>query len=289
MNQRVFGLVGPTASGKSAIVKNLAQHLNIEVINADSLQCYKHMTIGTAKPTPEEMSVCPHHLYDIAQPDQVMNAYEFSKLANATLKNIFKRGNIALLVGGSGFYLKAITHPPLQIAKPSTHASGNYEFLQKHDPDYAKRIHPNDQYRIDRACALIQSGLKPSKLEPSSIASPYSFEYFGVHHERQALYQRINQRVNDMLENGMIEETKEILLNFPNARSKLKKTIGYASVLRFLNNEINQQQLIEEIAQKTRNYAKRQMTWFRKLGNITWIKGDEALNVMMQRIKDKNK
>lgn len=265
----IFALLAPTASGKTELAIALAKTFPIEIVNADTYQFYRMMDIGTAKPSLSQRAEAPHHLYDTLNPDEGYSAHQFAKHARHICNAIQDRGHIPLLVGGSGFYLRAFMTPVSKAPKGTAdiqdvkHA---YQEVIRKDPDLAKDLHPHDGYRIARATFLIDHGYLPSKLwakEKSSLKNHLNVFVMTVSHPREKLYERINLRVVQMMKEGLQQETHAILQSFPKARTRLSKTIGYREMLDHVEGKLDETTLVEKIQQKTRHYAKRQMTWIR--------------------------
>ncbi|MCI5071843.1 tRNA (adenosine(37)-N6)-dimethylallyltransferase MiaA [bacterium] len=269
----IVALVGPTASGKSDIAFALAQKYPVELVNIDSLQIYKHMNIGTAKPSVQELASCKHHMFDILNPDQTITALGFAEQARSIIDQIHQGQAIPLLVGGSGFYLQALsnnkTFMPGTLEDEST--ENLYAFIQVKAPHIAQEIHANDSYRIRRLAFLLQHDPDFSWEAYTSVNQEHNIHSFAVQWPREELYERINIRVVDMFEQGLLNETQNILKQFPQSYTRLAKTIGYAQCLKHLEGDLNYQEAVAHTQQKTRNYAKRQTTWFKNRGQSQWF------------------
>lgn len=266
-----FALVGPTASGKTEFSLELLKAFPLEVINADSLQIYKHLNIGTSKPQADLLEAYPHHMFDVLSPDEPATAGWYAKTAMRVAQDILSRKKHVLLVGGSGFYLRAFEHPPLETpATPFAEISASQiEKAKQKNPQAFEQLHPNDTYRNMRTAFLVLEGYDPKFVSQTTLSEPLHF--IGILWPRKELYARINARVESMLQNGLIQETQTVLETFPKARTKLEKTIGYKEVLLHLEGKLSFGEMKSLIAQKTRNYAKRQMTWFRQNKRIRWF------------------
>jgi tRNA dimethylallyltransferase len=261
---RFIIIVGPTAVGKTDIAVALSSDLPIEIINADVGQLYTPLTIGTAKPDWQAQPV-PHHLFDVCSAPENFTVLQFRIRVMATMREIWQRGNMPVLVGGSGFYLKSLLFPPHEnsVATDDVELHGDWKDLQAIDPERAKQLHPNDLYRIQRALALWrQTGKLPSTLKPN-FAPVAPFDCFILMRDRQELYERIDKRVELMLDAGWIEETKKLLGTPWEPFLMKKKIIGYDFIIQYLHDKMSKAALIAAIAQETRNYAKRQITFFR--------------------------
>jgi tRNA dimethylallyltransferase len=279
-------IAGPTAIGKTEVALELARHFPGEIVSADSRQIYRYMSIGTAKPTPEQLGQVPHHFIDIRNPDEFYTAGEYGRAARHVVLDVMQRRKLPIIVGGSGFYLQALLEGfsaslPSDLALreqlkrrvqseggPALHAE-----LAKVDPQTAVRLHPNDTHRIVRALEVYHltgmaiSALQRQEAEPA----PFDYRIFCLSMARPQLYQRINQRVERMLEQGLIEECRRLLeLGYSRDLNALQ-TVGYQEVFQFLAGEISRETMRELIQRHTRQYAKRQLTWFRKMARRDWI------------------
>lgn len=289
--RKLFVLLGPTASGKTAISLQLSEFFELEIISADSRQIYKFLDIGTAKPTPEELKKVKHHFISIINPDEYYSAGIFAREASAMINSIYNNKKIPLVVGGSGLYIKALCeglfeeHYDESIKKKHKNellklknkfgVDYLYEQLNSIDPEAAAMYPDKNPSRILRALEhYYVSGTKFSSSIKNMSTPNFEPFYIGLLTARQTLYSRINQRTNIMWKNGLLEETKSILdKGYPPDLNSLN-TVGYKECIALLRNEISEKVAIEKIKQHTRNYAKRQMTWFRKIPDVHWIKND---------------
>ncbi len=287
-------LIGPTAVGKTAVAIVLAQERGWEIISADSRQVYRYLDIGTAKPTRSELASIPHHFIDIRNPDEIYSAGEFAREARACISEILERGKIPFIVGGSGLYIRALTQgffePPIsnrnlqRELKQRAQLGGGaalHADLAKVDAESAARLHPNDVHRIVRALEVFHTSGKPLSAfwKNEAAAAPYDFHFIGLAMPRDELYNRIDRRVDLMIENGLIDECRKLLeLGYSPELNSLQ-TVGYKEVFAFLDGKLDEQQMIEEIKRHTRNYAKRQMTWFRKNPNPPWVEAKESYSI----------
>ncbi|MCB0308826.1 MAG: tRNA (adenosine(37)-N6)-dimethylallyltransferase MiaA [Bdellovibrionales bacterium] len=279
MIDTVFALVGPTGSGKTDLSIRLAKHFPIEIVSIDSLQVFKGLDIGSAKPTREQLQTTPHHMIDVLNPNEPISAAWYAKESLNCIKEIKSRNHIPLLVGGAGFYFKAITNPPRSDIPVNTNHRSNedaWSLISNKDPKLAQTIHPNDIYRISRAADLIEQGFVPSVVwsQTQSATPQVAIKMFMPHYDRQVLYNRINKRVLHMLETGLIHETETILASYPESRLRLMKAIGYRESLLFLSGKISKERMVELVQQKSRNYAKRQTTWFKNQSETTVLQPD---------------
>lgn len=288
-------VVGPTAVGKSEIAVELALRLQGEVISADSMQLYKYFNIGTAKMTPEEQKGVPHYFLDLLEPDQEFSVAQFQGMARKKIEEINRRGKLPFLVGGTGLYIQAVIDPYHFPETQGIHelrrkfrkiwAEGRgselYKELQEIDPVTANRIHPNDFRRISRALEVYYltgtpiSGFQQKRFD----SSQYKMAMIGLIRNRPELYRRIDRRVDLMFEKGIVEETKSILARGFNQELKPFQSLGYKQVIGYLNGEYDLATAIELTKKATRNYAKRQLTWFRRDPRIKWFSLDEETRI----------
>ena len=284
---KVIIIVGPTAVGKTAFSMQLAEKLkNAEIISADSRQIYRFMDIGTAKPTPQERKRVTHHFIDIKYPDEYYSAGKFGQEAREVIKQLQTQGKRAIVVGGSGLYVRALVDGFFnkQIYDQSLKAklkkeieekglASLYERLQQVDPESAQRIHPNDGHRIVRALEVYElTGIPFSEFQKEATTKA-DFEpvFWGLTRERDELYRIIERRVDQMLSEGLVEEVMSLKARGYSENLNSMQTVGYKEVFDFLNGKISRQEMIRLIKQHSRNYAKRQLTWFRKDQRIQWI------------------
>lgn len=294
-------IVGPTAIGKTYLSMLMADQVPSEIISADSRQIYKYMDIGTAKVDKEAQKKVPHHMIDICNPDEYFSAGMFSKLARKIIDHILNQGKLAIVVGGSGFYINALLdgifdmqiHDP-DIREQLQHRSKNegldslYNELQQFDPEYASKISSNDKQRIFRSLEVYLSTGQPFSVWHKQKTNPANFQYkmIGLNMDRKLLYQRIENRVDNLLEEGLVDE----VINLKNmgyvADLTALKTVGYKEVFDYLNNEFDYDTMVNQIKQNTRRYAKRQLTWFQRDERIEWYKASsrEVLNLISQQL-----
>ena len=278
-------LVGPTGSGKSDVAIRLAKRLKGEIINCDSMQIYRGMDIGTAKPSRPMRRQVQHHLVDVIAPSQTMNVARFSRLARKTIGEIVGRGKVPILVGGSGLYLRAVTDGIFPgvgedaILRERLYARQKIEGsqrlhaeLKRMDPEAARKIHPNDGRRIVRALEVYQKTGKPISLlqkEREGIGQRYRTRWFGLKPDRGKLYQRIEARVDEMFRKGLVDEVKKVSKKRMGLTSR--KALGYAEVLSYLKGEATLERTVALMKRNHRRYAKRQLSWFRQEKQIAWI------------------
>lgn len=289
MNRKpLIVLTGPTAVGKTALSIGLAKAVNGEIISADSMQVYRGMDIGTAKIRPEQMQGVPHHLIDELNPEEPFNVAVFKEYCDRYIQEIYNRGKIPILVGGTGFYIQAVLYD-IQFTETETDeayrdklqrfaethgADALHQKLQEVDPEAAKKIHPNNQKRVIRALEYYhQTGQPISEHNEteSGKESPYQFRYYVLSLPREILYERINQRVNQMKQEGLVEEVAGLLKRGCTRDLVSMQGLGYKEIIQALEGEISMDAAFDKIKQETRHFAKRQFTWFRRERDVTWI------------------
>ncbi len=280
---KVIVILGPTATGKSDCGIMLAQKLGGEIISGDSMLVYKHMDIATAKPNARELSEIKHHLINILEPSEKFNVVDFKERAALLIQDINARGHVPIIVGGTGLYIKALLEnydfAQAQAVGNLRVALENYAIregnqalhkrLAKLDANAAKNLHSNDRRRVIRAIEVAMQGEEVSQTHAKE--SPYDAIVFGLHMPREILYPRINKRVDKMVEAGIFEETKKLLAMGVPEDAQAMKSIGYRQVLEYLHDEYDKNTCISKIKQATRNFAKRQFTWYKKMSYIHWI------------------
>lgn len=299
-------LLGPTGVGKTDISIKLAQKIpNMEIISADSMQIYKYMDIGTAKPDKTILKSIKHHMIDIIEPSENFDVIQYSKLTVKIILDIFKRGKIPILMGGSGLYISSIINPLFigpaknieyrKILEEEAKIHGKkylHEKLSKIDPVSASKIEPNDLRRIIRALEVYKStGKTISYLQKKALNENPKFKYhiIGLKRSRESLYRRINLRVDKMIKGGFIEEARMLKKMGYKEDLNSMQGLGYKQVNKYFNGIYSQEEAIDLIKIETRHYAKRQMTWFNnKIKNIEWIDLDEYdEDEIISKIKDK--
>ncbi len=271
-------IVGPTGVGKSAYALRLASKIGGEIVSADSMQVYKYMDIGTAKPTLEERKIVPHHLIDIVYPDEEYNVYKFRMDALRAIREIFERGKEPIVVGGSGLYVEALIRGIFDgpsrderlrkelINEESCKGKGYlWEKLNEVDPVSARRIHPNDTKRIIRALEVyIKSGRRLTDFLTQSTSSEYNYDIEYLYMDRSALYERIDRRVEQMIKQGLIEEVKMLMAKGYDETLQSMKAIGYKEVIAYLKGVYDKDEMIRVLKRNTRRFAKRQICWFKR-------------------------
>ncbi|MFI5163342.1 MAG: tRNA (adenosine(37)-N6)-dimethylallyltransferase MiaA [Sphingobacteriales bacterium] len=287
-------IAGPTAVGKTAVAIELAKKLNTEIISADSRQFYREMAIGTAKPSPEELAQAKHHFIDSHSITESFSVGDFEVQGLALLEDIFKRQDTAILVGGSGLYIKAICEgfDKLPSASPEVREKLNLEFkndgiaplqekLKTVDPVYYNQVDLNNPQRLVRALEVFETTGIPFSSYRRSITNirPFRTVKIGLNLPRAELYRRINERVDDMVKQGLIEEVRSLL---PYRHLNALNTVGYSELFDYFDGKTDLVSAIELIKQNTRRFAKRQLTWFRKNKDIKWYyPGSIDLNSMI--------
>lgn len=290
----VIILTGPTAVGKTAASIQLAKAVNGEIISADSMQIYKYMDVGTAKITPEEMEGIPHYLVDEITPVTPFHVYEFKKMAEEAMKKIWAKGKIPIIAGGTGFYIQALLYDVDFCEEENEERSYRHELeqlaaqkgseylhakLQEVDAVSAENIHPNNVKRVIRALEYFHETGTPISAHNSEQRqkdSPYNFLYVVLTMERKKLYERINQRVEIMFENGLLKEAEHLINEYGCTSDMVSmQAIGYKELFPYFEGLISKEEALEQIQKDTRHFAKRQLTWFRRERDVTFIDKDK--------------
>ncbi|MCD6109535.1 tRNA (adenosine(37)-N6)-dimethylallyltransferase MiaA [bacterium] len=282
-------ILGGTASGKTALSIQIAKKFNGEVVSTDSRQVYKYMDIATAKVTYNEMQGIPHYMIDIVEPDSGFTLADFVNKAKIHIEDILRRGKLPILAGGTGLYARAIcenyqiTHIPpnnelrlkLQNELDEKGEDYMYKKLQELDPQAAGKIHPHNHRYVIRALEIVSAGKKKSNLKSKS---EYNLLKFGIEWNRDKLYERINARAANQIEDGLINETKMLLQRGYDLSLPSMSSLGYPEMIKYMEGELSLDQALELLQKNTRNYAKRQLTWFRREPDVMWISGEELFN-----------
>ena len=289
---KVIAVVGPTASGKTALGVELAKRFNGEVVSADSMQIYKGMDIATAKPMPNEMQGIPHHLIDFVEPTDSYSVARYIEDAEKVIGDIISRGKMPIIVGGTGLYIDSLLggikfsdQPENQAVRAKLTAQaaemGNlfmHQRLTQIDPEYAKNLHPNNTGRVIRAIELFEltgKTMSQQLAESKELPSKYSAVIIGIDFsDRAKLYERINLRVDIMLRDGLLTEAEEFYNN--NADKTAAQAIGCKEFLPYFSGEKQLEECVEKLKMETRRYAKRQLTWFRRNDSIKWLFRDKT-------------
>ena len=289
MKPIVLALVGPTGSGKTSTAIQLCKKLNAEIVSMDSMQIYRGMDIGTAKPTKDELSQAPHHMIDVADPDELFTVSMYREMAFKVIDDIIARGKIPMLVGGTGLYLQAISYEMSlgengadndlrkelnRIAEEPDGPMKLHNRLRLVDPQSAEKLHPNDIRRVIRALEIYETSgkAKSERTDEQRKEGPYRVLVYGLSLPREEMYARINRRVDEMMNLGLVDEVKALLLQGikPSKDGGSMQAIGYKEIVSALNGEISLDQAVHLIKQGSRRYAKRQWTWFRHDHRTKW-------------------
>lgn len=282
MKKPIIILAGPTASGKSKLAVTLAKKFNGEVINADSRTVYRHLNIATSKPTNREKDGVPHHLFNVVDLDEIFTVADFQKLARAKITEIQKREKIPFLVGGTGLYLDAVAYNfNLTRGQPNSKLRHQLEDrpteelndrLKKLDPEAADKI--KDRRRLIRALEVVLSTDQPLYQQQRKDPLPENVLYLAINQPRTELYERINQRVDQWLKTGLIEETESLVKQYPITLPSMS-ALGYVEIYDYLQNKITLEKATEKMKQRTRHYAKRQLTWFSHNKDVNWVNNEK--------------
>ena len=292
MNNKILVLAGPTAVGKTALSIELAKKLNGEIISTDSMQIYKYMDIGSAKITTEEMDGIKHHMIDVTTPDKPFSVVDFKNMAQPIIDDLLSKDKLPILTGGTGLYINALTCNMnftdatndeayrLELEELAKEHGDIYihNMLKDIDPVSYESIHPNNRKRVIRALEVYKVTNKPfSSFNAGEdfYKSKYDVHYYVLNMDREKLYQRINKRVDIMFEKGLLNECIKLKENGYNSLMQAMQGIGYKEVLMYLENSISLEEATEMIKQGSRNYAKRQLTWFRKDPRAIFLNKDE--------------
>ena len=288
--EKLVVILGPTATGKSYCGIELAKRFRGEIISGDSMLVYRQMNIGTAKPSEEELKAVPHHLVNILPPDASYSVADFQQQAAETITGIRSRGNLPILVGGTGLYIKALLedyqfsgveeNSALRLELEAFAAEeGNgklFEWLRREDPEAAARLHPNDVRRVIRALETALSGDRVSQMKQNELK--YDATVFGLSMERDFLYERINRRVDRMLQDGLEEEVRSLLKAGVPTDCISMKSLGYRQMAEYLTGRCDFAAAVDNIKKGTRHFAKRQITWYKKMPYIHWFTVEKNLN-----------
>ena len=305
-------LTGPTAVGKTAASIGLAKAIGGEIISADSMQVYKEMDIGSAKIRPEEMDGVPHHLVDVLDPSEDFNVVLFQQMAKEAMEGIYQRGHIPIVVGGTGFYIQALLYDidftennadtayreELEALAKTQGAEYLHEMLEKVDPESAEQIHFHNVKRVIRALEYYQQTGKPISQhneEQRQKESPYNLAYFVLTAPREILYERIDRRVDQMMEEGLLEEVKSLRERGCHRGMVSMQGLGYKEILAYLEGEYPLEEAVRILKRDTRHFAKRQLTWFRREQDVIWVDKEqfhwneaEILEYMMSVLKEQD-
>ncbi|AGI38918.1 tRNA dimethylallyltransferase [Thermoclostridium stercorarium subsp. thermolacticum DSM 2910] len=292
MDKTVIVIAGPTASGKTDLAINLALETDGEVVSADSMQIYRYMDIGTAKPTKEEMRGIPHHMIDIVDPGENYSVALYKRDAENCIRDILSRGKLPIVAGGTGLYINSLIYnikfgetvideefrERMRKIAETEGPKVLHEMLEKVDPESAAKIHYNNVKRVIRALEVYEYTKKPiSQHQKESRTEPPEFRYlvFILSMDRERLYDRINRRVDKMIQKGLVDEVRRLLKMGYKPGSTALQGLGYKEIIRFLNNELPFEEAIRILKRDTRHFAKRQLTWFRAIKEAVWLEGGE--------------
>ena len=312
MKKPLIVLTGPTAVGKTSLSISLAKAVNGEIISADSMQVYKGMDIGSAKIRKEEMQGVTHYLVDILEPEEEFHIVKFQELAKAAMEEIYAKGKIPILVGGTGFYIQAVTRDidftqaeqetsyreELEQLAKEKGTEYLHEKLREVDPKSAENIHANNVKRVIRALEFYhQNGTPISEHneEQKQQTSPYNLAYFVLTAQREILYERIDRRVDQMMEEGLLEEVKSLRERGCHRGMVSMQGLGYKEILAYLEGEYPLEEAVRILKRDTRHFAKRQLTWFRREQDVIWVDKEqfhwneaEILEYMMSVLKERD-
>jgi len=294
--QKLIILVGPTAIGKTELSLNLAKEFGCEIISMDSMQIYKYMDIGTAKPTQEERNIVPHHLVDFVDPADDYNVSRFVSDARSSIDDLQSRNMLPMIVGGTGLYMRGLLEGMFEIASVPEHIRENleqtvqekgldylFEKLTEYDPESAARLHPNDRQRVMRALEIYHATgipwsthLKEQQQQKEAVKGDFKALKIGLHRDRELLYERINRRVGIMVDQGLLEEVEKLLSMGYTPELNSMQSIGYKHMLNYIDSTWSWEEALQLLARDTRHYAKRQLTWFGRDPEIHWFEpGDK--------------
>ena len=311
MKKPMIILTGPTAVGKTKLSVALAKAVNGEILSADSMQVYRHMDIGSAKITPKQMQGVPHHMIDILEPWEPFNVVLFQQKSRECLAGIYERGHIPVVAGGTGFYIQALLKDidfteneedtayrrQLEEAAKERGAEYLHRLLEQVDPDSAAAIHPNNRKRVIRALEyqhLTGTPISAHNKREREKGSAYRSCYFVLNDKRERLYRRIDERVDEMIAQGLAEEVKR-LRDMGCTRDMVSmQGLGYRELLSWMDGEISREAAVAAIKQNTRHYAKRQLTWFRREEDVIWVdqdafgyEEDRILEYLLQKLRER--
>lgn len=279
MKNKVIAVVGATASGKTAYAIDLAKKIDGEIVSADSRLVYKDMNIGTAKPTFEEMREVPHYMIDLVEPTFDFSAGIYATEAKKCIKEILSRGKTPIMAGGTGLYFNIVLNnydmpeiePNYELRKELSKLTFNqlFDILLELDPDAVNEVEQNDKKRIIRYIEVIKGTGLPLNKARGKSEEEFEIEWIGLNFPREILYERINKRVDLMIENGLVDETKNLISKYGRVPN-ITDTIGYREMIWAIDGVMSFDEAVDKLKQNSRNYAKRQLTWFRKNPNIKW-------------------
>ncbi|MBQ7960517.1 MAG: tRNA (adenosine(37)-N6)-dimethylallyltransferase MiaA [Clostridia bacterium] len=288
MLKKIIAVAGPTASGKTALAIELAKRYDGEIVSCDSMQIYRRMDIGTAKPDADELAAVPHHMIDVAEPWETCSVADFVKKARAAVDDVLSRSKLPILAGGTGLYMDSVLEnivfedfgadpefrDEMQMLAEKEGVEVVHRLLAEKDPVAAEKIHPNNVRRVIRALEVCRlTGKTFTQVNLESRREPmYNSLILGIDSEREVLYERINRRVDKMLEDGLLREVEQLREMGIGRDTTAMQAIGYKELLDFLEDKVDFETAVENIKMESRRYAKRQLTWFRRNEKICWVK-----------------
>lgn len=287
MLNKIIAVAGPTASGKTSLAIEIAKRVDGEVVSCDSMQIYKGMNIGTAKPDSDEMCGIPHHMLDFVEPDTSYSVADFAADARAAIDEVLSRRKVPVIAGGTGLYMDSVLNnirfgdfesdprlrEELTLLAEQEGNDAVHKLLQEADPEAAEKIHPNNVRRVIRAIEVCRAtGKTFTQVNAESRQEPvYNALIFGIETDREVLYDRINLRVDKMMEKGLLDEVKGFFEKGLSLDTTAMQAIGYKELFEYLRGECSLSESVEKIKQESRRYAKRQLTWFRRNPEINWV------------------
>ncbi len=300
MKPGILVIVGPTASGKKHLAMKVAELFDSEIVSADSRKVYRYLDIGTAKPSPEDRKTIPHHLIDIVNPDEPFSAGEWVRLASEAVSDILARERLPIISGGTGFYIEAFQHgltesivsdpdvrERLELECAEKGSQAMYRKLEEIDPDRAAELHEHDKFRVMKALEVYHiTGRTFTELrkEPRISGGDYDCFLIGMDMDRKALYGRIEERVDNMISDGLVDELERVLNMRYSRDLTALNSLGYKELFPYIDGEESLENCIEQVKRNTRRYAKRQITWFRARPHVNWI--DASDDEDMKRVLD---
>ena len=296
---KILIICGPTASGKSKLAVACAKLLNSEIISADALDVYCGLNVGTAKPTETEKQGVKHHMIDVVSANSTFSVGDYKEMARPIVDNLTSQGKIPVICGGTGFYIDSVIYD-FSYGKSAANLFARekymrladekgkdavYEILKSVDPVSAEKLHPNDLKRVVRALEIYESGVKKSDLKDEKIPV-YDYAAYCIDYDRDELYRRIDIRVDNMLENGLIEEVHGLIVNGITLDNQCMQAIGYKEIYSYLNGGYTLSEAIDAIKLNTKHYAKRQITFFKRLDGLVFLKPDDENTLAERIVKD---
>ena len=296
---KILIICGPTASGKSQLAVQCAKILNSEIISADALDVYRRLNVGTAKPTENEMRGVKHHLLDVVDADKAFSVGDYKELARPIVDGLIEKCKIPVICGGTGFYINSILYDfsygnsaanlkareRYMLLAEEKGKQAVFDILSAVDPETAEKLHPNDLKRVVRALEIYESGTKKSDIKDEQIPV-YDYKAYCIDFDREELYARIDKRVDKMLKNGLIEEVESLIKSGITIKNQSMQGIGYKEIYSYLNGDCTLSEAVDAIKLNTKHYAKRQITFFKRLDGLIWLKPDDETVLAERIIKD---